>query len=205
MRLAALVALSVGVLVQPVAADVRTAALLGREDTRQLARDILVERLPSRLRIVIEPAVPARYYRLGHYRVRQLRRQQFIRGFSRDVAETRIDYATTLSPRRLDAYRRAGYCVVMTMSVIRGRAENDGVPGAMAYYRRLEAESQELFRVSPWEPGAEPMPFHFDLSYNHYSPAYVRPGPEVRAYRLRDCRQGYGSLPRGAGRPEDAA
>ena len=204
MRALALAALSAAVLAQPVAADVRTATLLGREDTRQLARDFLVERFPPRLRMVIEPAVPGRYFRrrVAAQRPSLLRRKQFVRGFSRDVAETRIDYAATLTPRRLDAYRRAGYCVVMTMSVIRGRAENDGVPQALAYYALLERESSEIFRASPWQPEAEPVRFHFDLSYNYYPRAYARPGPEVRIYRLRDCRQGYGPLARGAGRPE---
>ena len=203
----ALALLTAAVLAQPVAADVRTATLLGREDTRQEARDFLVQRFKPRLRMVIEPAVPGRYFRrvADRRRPELLRHKEFVRGFSRDVAETRIDYAATLTPRRLDAYRRAGYCVVMTMSVIRGRAENDRVPQALAYYRRLERESSEIFRASPWEPEADPVRFHFDLSYNHYSTAYARPGPEVRIYRLRDCRQGYGPLERGAGRPESTA
>ena len=206
LRSLALAALTAAVLAQPVAADVRTATLLGREDTCQEARDFLVERFPIRLRMVIEPAVPGRYFRRATDRRRPelLRRKQFVRGFSRDVAETRIDYAATLTPRRLDAYRRGGYCVVMTMSVIRGRAENDRVPQALAYYARLERESSEIFRASPWERVAGPVRFHFDLSYNHYPRAYARPGPEVRIYRLRDCRQGYGPLERGTGRPEEA-
>jgi hypothetical protein len=203
LQAAVLAALALVLLAQPVAADMRTATLLGREDTRQIARDFLVERFPPRLRIVIEPAVPGRYYRLARPgRRAPVSRKQFVRGFSRDVAETRIDYAATLTPARLDAYRRSGYCVVMTMSVIRGRAENDRVPSAVAYYRRLERESDEIFRVTPWRPGAEPVPFHFDLSYNHYPRAYARAGPEVRIYRLRDCEPGYGPLERGAGRPE---
>ena len=204
---AAALALLVGaVMAQPVLADVRTATLLGREDTRQQARDFLVKRFKPRLRIVIEPAVPGRYFRrTPSWRRPQLaRRKEFVRGFSRDVAETRIDYAATLDPGRLDAYRRAGYCVVMTMSVVRGRAEQDRVPAALAYYSRLERESSEIFRATPWDPSAEPVPFHFDLSYNHYPRAYERPGPEVRIYRLDDCRQGYGPLARGAGRPGGA-
>ena len=37
-----------------------------------------------------------------------------------------------------------------------------------------------------------PPGFSFDLSYSYYSPAYERPGPEVRVYRLQDCVQRYG-------------
>ena len=56
----------------------RTARLLGRTDTRQTARDWLVAHYPKRLRIVIEPAVPARFYRVAD----APGRKQFVRGFS---------------------------------------------------------------------------------------------------------------------------
>ena len=46
-----------------VAADVRTALVLGREDTRLQARDWLEQHYPPELRVAIEPAVPGRYYR----------------------------------------------------------------------------------------------------------------------------------------------
>ena len=57
-------------------------------------------------------------------------------------------------------------------------------PAALAYYARLERESDLVFAVSPYRADAEPPPFSFDLSYSYYSPAYERPGPEVRIYRL---------------------
>src|SRR5438067_1441733 len=50
------------VLVQPLAADLRTATVIGREDTRQVMRDYLVAHYPSGLRVVIEPAVPDNFY-----------------------------------------------------------------------------------------------------------------------------------------------
>jgi hypothetical protein len=191
------------VLAQPAAADLRTARLLGRDDTRAMAREFLTQRYPPRLRIVIEPAVPARYYRLVRPRRRLApSRKQFVRGFARDVRETRLDYAATLRPEAIDRYRRNGYCLVMTMSVIRGRAESSRVPGALAYYERLERESRVVYRADPYDPGMGPVPFHFDLSYNYYPRAYERPGPEVTVRRLQDCRQGYGPLPAGRGRPE---
>ena len=187
-------------LAQPVMADVRTARLLGRADTRQEARDFLVERYRPGLRIVIEPAVPGRYYRIARGPARRsVRRKQFVRGFMKDIAETRIQYPDTLRPEAIDAYRARGYCLVMTMSVIRGRAERDRAPRATAYYERLDRESDVIFRASPYRPGAGPVPFHFDLSYNYYPRAFARPGPEVTIHRLHDCRQRYGKL-----RPEEA-
>ncbi len=62
----ALAVLTLLVLAQPLAADVRTAEVLGRTDTRNLARDFLVDRHPPELRVAIEPAlpvVPDVYYR----------------------------------------------------------------------------------------------------------------------------------------------
>lgn len=200
--LAALAALTALAIAQPLAADIRTGRLLGRSDTRQLAREYLVERFPARMRVVVEPAVPARWYRLNRPgRRAPLARKQFVRGFVKDIQESRIDYAATLRPRTIDRYRELGFCVVATMSVIRGRAENDRVEGALGYYRRLERESELLATFSPFEAGAAEPRFHFDLSYNHYPTAFERPGPLVRIYQLDDCRQRYGPVPKGSGAP----
>jgi hypothetical protein len=205
LRLAALTAIALAVLAQPFVADVRTGRLLGRSDTRELAREYLREHYPSRLRVVIEPAVPARWYRLSRPgRRAPLSRKQFVRGFVRDIQESRIDYAATLQPETIDRYRELGFCVVVTMSVIRGRAENDGVPGALAYYERLERESTLVREFSPYDSGADVPRFHFDLSYNNYPTAFARPGPVVKIYELDDCRQRFGPVPPGTGTPEVA-
>ena len=204
-RWAALCVLLALALAQPVAADIRTMRLLGKEDTRELARDLLVDRLPPASRVVIEPAVPARWYRLRRPRSKvPTTRKQFVRGFARDIAETRIDYAATLTPERIDRYRELGFCVVVTMSGIRGRAENDKVPGALAYYRRLEREAELIDSFTPYKEGAKPPRFHFDLSYNYYPREFNRPGPEVRIYRLKNCDEKRGPLPPGAGRPDES-
>jgi hypothetical protein len=190
----ALLALLVAIAVtQPLAADARSAAVLGHTDTRQIARQWLVDNQPSSLRVVIEPAVPARYYR------RQGRgglggQKAFVRGFAKHQAETRIQYPSLLKPAYLDAYRRAHFCLVMTMSVIEGRTVNARLPAALAYYARLRRESDVVFHVSPYKPGAKPPRFDFDFSYNYYPSAFHRPGPEVTIYKLHNCKQGFGQL-----------
>jgi hypothetical protein len=194
-------ALLAGVLVQPLAADVRTSDVLGRKDTRQVARDYLASHYATDLRAVIEPAVPDSYYNVPNG---PARKKQFVRGFIRDIRRqagadapegTNSTYANTLHPALIDDYRRTGFCLVATMSVIRGRAENAALPLALAYYRRLQAESTQIAYDSPYKPGRGPVPLHFDFSYNYYPTAYYRPGPEVRLYRLNDCRQQYGRVP----------
>ena len=67
-----------------------------------------------------------------------------------------------------------------------GRVEADRRPAALAYYRRLERESDLVFAVSPYRADASPQPFSFDLSYSYYSPAYSGParGADLPAARL---------------------
>jgi hypothetical protein len=198
-----LAALAAGVMAQSIVADVRTSEILGKEDTRQIARDWLVDTQPESIRIVIEPGVPDNYYRVVGSRNRQ---RQFVRGFVRDVRRRIVldapegadtTYAATLTPDLLDRYREQGFCLVMTMSVIRGRAENAKVPQALAYYDRLERESKRIFYVSPYDPGADKVELHYDFSYNYYPTSFARPGPEVGIYRLNNCEQKTDAVPVG--------
>ncbi len=178
---------------QPLAADARSMAVLGQRDTREIARQWLAANERRELRIIIEPAVPERYYwPVRDGRPHKLVRAQFVDEFIRDIRATHVEYGRTLRPDVLDRYRRQGYCMVMTMDLIRGRAEAAGNSAALAYYARLERESDVVFAVSPFRADEDPQPFSFDLSYSYYSPAYERPGPDIRIYRLRDCEQRYG-------------
>jgi hypothetical protein len=178
---------------QPLAADARSMAVLGNADTRAIARQWLAEHYPRELRIVIEPAVPERYYwPVRDGAPKKLERAQFVNELIRDVREEHVEYGRTLRPQALDTYRRLGYCTVMTFDLIRGRAVAAGDRAALAYYDRLERESDLVYAVSPYRADEDPPGFSFDLSYSYYSPAYERPGPEVRIYRLRDCTQRYG-------------
>jgi 4-amino-4-deoxy-L-arabinose transferase-like glycosyltransferase len=211
-----LAAITALVLAQPLAADVRTALVLGRADTREQARRFLTERFPPELRISIEPAVPGRYFRSnpegrlptwlsrcpphrgwnepGWSYVGDGGRRLCVRfkpgQFARPDGGVRASaYHTVLSPEVIDDYRFYGYCLVMTTGVVRERALDTGDRGARAYYRRLEREARLLREFSPYDPGEGPVPFSFDLSYNYYPTEYQRPGPTVRVYRLRRCRQ----------------
>jgi hypothetical protein len=169
-------------------------AVLGHEDTRAIARDWLAAHHRPELRAVIEPAVPERFYwPVVDGKPRKTERPQFVNAFVRDTQEEHVEYGRTLEPGLLDRYRRRGYCTVVTMGLIRGRADARGNPGAVAYYDRLERESELIFRISPYRQDSEPQEFSFDLSYSYYSPAYERPGPDVRVHRLDDCTQGHGA------------
>ena len=219
-RTAALTGLTLLVLAQPLVADVRSALVLGRDDTREQARDFLTREFPAELRISIEPAVPAHYFRStpDGRSPAWLRRCPRRRGwtepgwrypgpdgrpvcarfkpgqFARPDGGVRASaYHFVLRPEVIDDYRFYGYCMVMTFGVVRERALGTGNPETRAYYRRLARESDPLRTFSPYDRGAEPVPFSFDVSYNYYPAAYHRPGPVTRIHRLRNCRQAYGA------------
>ena len=216
---ALLAGLTLVVLVQPLAADVRSGQVLGRDDTRQQARDWLEANYPPELRVAVEPAVPGRWFRSNpegdppgwlsrcerrdgwtepgwSYVADRGRRicAQYKPGLvARPDGGVRASaYHSVLGPEVIDDYRLYGYCLVMTVDVVRDRALQTGDPEARAYYARLDRESRLLREFSPYDRGADPVPFNFDLSYNYYPPEYHRPGPTVRIYRLGDCEQSSG-------------
>jgi hypothetical protein len=216
---ALLAVLTALVLVQPLAADVRSARALGRDDTRQQARDWIESRYPPELRLAVEPAVPGRWFRSNpegdppSWLSRCARRDGWTEPGWSYVADrgrricaqykpglvARPDggvrasaYHSVLGPGVIDDYRLYGYCLVMTVDVVRDRALQTGNPEPRAYYARLDDESRLLREFRPYDEGADPVPFNFDLSYNLYPPEYHRPGPTVRIHRLDDCRQASG-------------
>jgi 4-amino-4-deoxy-L-arabinose transferase-like glycosyltransferase len=207
------------VLLQPLAADVRSAQVLGREDTLSEARAWLDERYPPELRVAVEPAVPGRWFRSTPegtnpaWLTRCAQRDdwtepgwsyageggreicaQYKPGlFARPDGGVRASaFHTVLEPGVVDDYRLYGYCLVMTVNTVRERALETGDRDARAYYRRLARESRVVAEFSPYDEGADPVPFSFDLSYNSYPPEYERPGPTVTIHRLDRCRQAFG-------------
>jgi hypothetical protein len=218
-QLATTAVLALAVVAQPLLADLRTARVLGRQDTLSQAREFLDSHYAPGLRVSIEPAVPGRYFRsnpegsIPSWLARCPQRPGWTEPgwsyaaaggkrvcdrykpalFARPDGGIRASaYHAVLSPGVIDDYRLYGYCLVMTVNVVRDRALETGDADARAYYRRLDRESDVLREFSPYKPGADPVPFSFDLSYNYYPTAYERPGPTVVIHRLHDCTQGYG-------------
>jgi 4-amino-4-deoxy-L-arabinose transferase-like glycosyltransferase len=216
---AVLAAITAVVLLQPLAADVRSAQVLGREDTLSEARAWLDARYPPELRVAVEPAVPGRWFRSTPegtnpaWLTRCAQRDdwtepgwsyageggreicaQYKPGlFARPDGGVRASaFHTVLAPGVIDDYRLYGYCLVMTVNTVRERALETGDTDARAYYDRLGRESRVVAEFSPYDEGADPVAFSFDLSYNSYPPEYERPGPTVQIHRLDRCRQAFG-------------
>ncbi len=113
------------------------------------------------------------------------------------------DIAMQLKPGLIDDYANRGFCVVVVGSIQKDRAYKDPslVPGAIAYYERLERDARKVASFSPMKRG-EPLPeFNFDWSYNYYPSGYERPGPQVDVYRLQNGLCATQAVLRGRTRP----
>jgi hypothetical protein len=91
------------------------------------------------------------------------------------------------NPGMLDQFEAEGWCHVSASSLFYDRLFIDEHlrPAAAAYYRQLEERGEVVFHASPYQEGAEPVPFNFDWVTNHYPFEFERPGGEVTIYRLR--------------------
>jgi hypothetical protein len=176
--------------------------VLSRDDTRNLARDWLVEHVPVRTKIVVEPVVPDgwaqdpgspsiltsngnRWVKFPTSRSNRTNDGTALPGLGRVVNIE--DYERTLFGELIDSYEQGGWCYVVSGSTQRGRAEAEPgqVPEAGAYYRELERRADIVHKSSPYRHGAAPVGFNFDWSFDFYPLAYYRPGPEMTVYRLR--------------------
>jgi len=182
--------------------------VLAREDTRNLAREWLVEHVPPRTKVVVEPVVPDAWAQDVGNPSRLLtngnRWNKYATSRSRvnpdDPTGPRLpypgavvnveDYERVLTPDLVKQYEAGEYCWVVVGSTQRGRAEAepDEVPQALAYYRRLEQRSRLAYEASPYGSGEGPVEFSFDWTFNYYPLAYSRPGPVMSIYRLTEGR-----------------
>ena len=196
---AAVIALAVAALcAQGVLYSVHSSLALSRADTRNLTRAWMVAHVPAGSRVVVEPLVPNSWVIdivHGHTGEPRWRKYPSLRAVldpatggpeaqSRKVRPE--DYERTLSPALISYYEQHGYCWVVSGSTQSGRAFADprAVPQAIAYYRALSREASVAYRATPYRPGAGPVPFGFDWSFDYYPLAYERPGPQVTVYRL---------------------
>jgi hypothetical protein len=177
----ALAAIVVVMLVQGLAATIRVDAVLARTDTRALARDWIFGTIPAKAGVVVEPFVPegwlAEPNRAGPERYRLY-----------PIKPPFQAYEKKLSPSLIDTYRSQGYCWVVAASHQKQRGLEAKLPGAIGYYRRLNRESDRTQLFDPWRAGADRPGFNFDMSFDYYPTAFVRPGPLIEVHHLRDCR-----------------
>ena len=135
--------------------------VLRRADTRQLARDWMVDHVPIRSKVVVEPFLPAAWAADPQSVTRGtgngFRWNKWPTTRATDAAGGGVvrfeDYERTTRPALIGAYARGGYCWVVTGSTQYGRAfaEPKEVPRAIAYYAALEREAKLVYAVRPDE------------------------------------------------------
>ena len=156
----ALVAVLVAlVMAQPIVASVRTGGVMEKADTRELARNYMLEELPSGTKVVVDNVAIRHPYDVPLLGIEPgTDDPEFVFGF--DAPPKKDDgyppdpvraerFLRDLSPARIDEYRARGFCVTVTMSWFRDRAEIAGLDDAVAYYDRLKRESEVLFTPIP--------------------------------------------------------
>jgi 4-amino-4-deoxy-L-arabinose transferase-like glycosyltransferase len=196
---------AVVVLGQGLVYAIHDGVVLSRPDTRNLARAWMAANVPPKTKIVVEPVVPdawasdigrpypgtsngARWIKFPTSRSNIANDGSILPGEGRIVNIE--DFERTLFPGLVDRYEKEGWCYVVSGSTQRGRAEvaPKEVPNAIAYYKTLDRRADVVFHASPYRPGAKPVTFNFDWSFDFYPLAYARPGPDVTIYRLREGR-----------------
>ncbi len=186
---------------QGIVYTVHSDLVLSRADTRNLTRAWMVAHVPPGSQVVVEPVVPDEWVRdVGHPTPGTSDGGRWVKydslvslidsagalRLSEPHVVTIEDYERTLSPALIGWYERNGYCWVVSGFTQSGRAFADPaqVPHAVAYYRALARQGQVVYHISPYAPGAAPVAFNFDWTFDYYPLAYQRPGPEMTVYRL---------------------
>lgn len=167
-------------LAQGVAATIRVDSLLARNDTRLLARDWIFRNVPAGKGVVVEPFIPQGWLnepnRAGQPRYRLYPIKPPFQG-----------YEKKLYPTLIDTYRAGGDCWIVVGSNQKQRGLKARLPGAIAYYQRLNRESDRTVLFDPWRANADRPGFNFDMSFDYYPTAFVRPGPLIEIHHLRGC------------------
>jgi hypothetical protein len=201
---AAFAALTALMLLPSAYTTVRNAIVLGREDTRTIARDWLAANVPEGTKVVFEPVAPTEWYGVtpgGGPKADPARQWERFNRSQALIADLRTEYRgagypanfqnyeRTLFPGMLDVYRREHACWIVTGSTQygRARAEAHRVPEALEYYKALRRQATVAFQVSPVKAGNKLPRYQVDKSFNYVDRAYHRPGPEMIVYKLRDC------------------
>jgi hypothetical protein len=176
--------------------------VLAKADTRMVARDWMVQHIPSGSKIVVEPIAPDQWAMdVGHpifesqggtgsgnrWNKWRTSRSCFFNGRTITSGSCPVvkieDYERTTRAKLVKAYADGGFCFVVTGSTQFGRAYADPkkVPDAIRYYDELKRQGEVVYRTSP---SGRNVPFSFDYSFNYYPLTYARPGPEIVIYRF---------------------
>jgi hypothetical protein len=196
----AVAALALVAMAQPIILNIKSGSVMRKDDTRELARNYMLAELPSGTRVVVDNVAIRHPYDVPLLGIEPRPGEpEFVYGFDAPPKQDNVyppdpvraeRFLRDLSPARIDRYRADGFCVVVTMSWFRERAEIGGLDDAVAYYDRLDRESRVLFRANPFDDPDDGERFDFDQTHLYWSTKYERTGPEVEIRRLDNCENG---------------
>ncbi len=187
-----------GVLAQGLVYSIHSGAVMARPDTRNLTRQWLFAHIPRRTRIVVEPFGPTNDWadELKGSQAGPRRWNKYpslvSRINSRGALTARTheigieSYETTLAPSLIGYYVANRYCWVVSASIQSGRAyaSPKEVPAGDRLLPRPGTRRRSRVPRLALLPGAKPVKFDFDWSFDYYPLAYHRPGPVMTVYRL---------------------
>ncbi|HET9073647.1 MAG TPA: glycosyltransferase family 39 protein [Solirubrobacteraceae bacterium] len=193
---------AVALLTQSLVSVLHDDRVLARPYTTNLARAWMTAHIPAGQNVYIEPVVPGNWTsdpgRTDPFEPNGARWYQYPTWLSTLSPSGRVlpdggtrpvtldQYEKTLYPGLIQRFEAHAFCWVVSGSLQSGRAfvSPGEAPAAIAYYRELARVGQLVFRVSPYAPGATPVPFGFDWSIDEYPSQYRLPGPVISIYRL---------------------
>jgi len=200
------VVVALALLTQSVLADVHNDRVLSRPFTTNLARDWMVKNIPAGQNVVIEPITPGnwptdigatlpwtpsgeRWYPYSTSSTRLSESGQELPRNDGRIVEHTVDldqYERYLYPSLIQSYEQRGFCWVVTGTLQAGRpyVAPGSAPGAIAYYKALAQQGILRYSISPYNAGADPVPFSYDWSIDYFPPQYRLPGPAISIYQL---------------------
>jgi hypothetical protein len=186
---------AVALCAQGVVYSLHIGQVLSREDTRNLTRAWMVEHLPPRTKIVIEPIAPdALAQDIGNPSRLTVDRQPLDQVPDQPLAHRRREPRRPAAAaarrdhrhRGLRAHARArprrrvrreelllGHRRLDAARPRRGRRRGR-CRRRSAYYRKLERSSRLAYEASPYKRGQGPVEFNFDFTFNQYPKDYYR-------------------------------
>jgi hypothetical protein len=189
-------------LTQSVVMVIHNDEVLSRPYTTNLARNWMIAHIQEGQNVYIEPVIPGNWTsNIGGSSAFEPDGARWFQ-YPTDISNLGVDgkplapgaerfvtldqYEKTLFPGLIQQLEAHAFCYVVSGTLQSGRAfvQPGEAPRAVAYYRELARVGKLVYRVSPYGPGENPVPFGFDWTIDYYPHQYVDPGPEISIYEL---------------------
>lgn len=167
-----IISLTLVAILQGLVFSVRHDYLIGKTDTRIIARDWIRRNIPSGSKIAMDGYSPN------------------IKDFARDestIGYNSKSFGISLPEKSLNDYRNEGYEFIVTSDFIRKRytTSPERYRKYSDFYNSLEVDGGEIYSSDTYN---KKIPFFLDEVYSPFWNIFIlkRPGPCIRIYRIKD-------------------